>query len=70
MKIEKNISEEVEMKGRIVNLEGWKYWFEYITLTFIGLIPTPTRELEPVRQSGSGPTGPDKTGRNRIFASS
>jgi hypothetical protein len=32
-------------------------------------------ELEPVRQSGSGPAGPDKTGRkvhpagrNRIFA--
>jgi hypothetical protein len=24
--------------------------------------------LEPVRQSGSGPAGPDKTGRNRIFA--
>jgi hypothetical protein len=24
--------------------------------------------LEPVRQSGSGPAGPDKNGRNRIFA--
>jgi hypothetical protein len=35
----------------------------------------PVAELEPVRQSGSGPAGPDKTGRkvhpvgrNRIFA--